>query len=70
MALQELGQPAISSLAHRWELSLRQNTSARILHIQPERVERHLKDGKVIVVAGFRVLPVHLNLKYNARAVV
>ncbi len=55
MALQELGQPAISLTgAQVGIVTEAEHTRARILHIQPERVERHLKDGKVIVVAGFQ----------------
>ena len=55
MALQELGQPAISLTgAQVGIVTEAEHSRARILHIQPERVERHLKDGKVIVVAGFQ----------------
>lgn len=55
MALQELGQPAISLTgAQVGIVTEAEHTRARILHIQPERVERHLKDGKVIVIAGFQ----------------
>jgi len=31
-----------------------EHSRARILHIQPERISRHLKDNKVVVVAGFQ----------------
>lgn len=55
MALQELGQPAISLTgAQVGIVTEAEHTRARILHIQPERIERHLKDGKVVVVAGFQ----------------
>ena len=55
MALQELGQPAISLTgAQVGIVTEAEHTRARILHIQPDRIERHLKDGKVIVVAGFQ----------------
>ncbi|MGJ3247814.1 MAG: aspartate kinase [Elainellaceae cyanobacterium] len=55
MALQELGQPAISMTgAQVGIVTEAAHTRARILHIQTERVERHLKDGKVVVVAGFQ----------------
>ncbi len=55
MALQELGQPAISLTgAQVGIVTEAEHSRARILHIQPQRVERHLKDGKVIVVAGFQ----------------
>ncbi len=55
MALQELGQRAISLTgAQVGIITEAEHTRARILHIQPERIERHLKDGKVVVVAGFQ----------------
>lgn len=55
MALQELGQPAISLTGAQVGIVTEpEHTRARILHIQTERIERHLKDGKVIVVAGFQ----------------
>ncbi len=55
MALQELGQPAISLTgAQVGILTEAEHSRARILHIKPERIERHLQDGKVVVVAGFQ----------------
>jgi len=55
MALQELGQPAISLTgAQVGIVTEAEHTRARILKIKTERIERHLKDGKVIVVAGFQ----------------
>lgn len=55
MALQELGQPAISLTgAQVGIVTEAEHTRARILHIQTERIERHLKAGKVVVVAGFQ----------------
>jgi len=55
MALQELGQPAISLTgAQVGIVTEAEHTRARILHIQTERIERHLQDGKVVVVAGFQ----------------
>lgn len=55
MALQELGQSAISLTgAQVGIVTEAEHTRARILHIKPERIERHLKDGKVVVVAGFQ----------------
>lgn len=55
MALQELGQPAISLTGTQVGIVTEaHHTRARILHIQTERISRHLKDGKVIVVAGFQ----------------
>jgi len=55
MALQELGQPAISLTgAQVGIVTEAEHTRARILHIQTERISRHLNDGKVIVVAGFQ----------------
>jgi aspartate kinase len=55
MALQELGQPAISLTgAQVGIVTEAEHTRARILNIQPARIERHLRDGKVVVVAGFQ----------------
>ena len=55
IALQELGQPAISLTGAQVRIVTEaEHTRARILHIQTERILRHLKDGKVILVAGFQ----------------
>lgn len=55
MALQQLGQPAISLTgAQVGIVTEAEHTRARILHIQTERVARHLQNGKVVVVAGFQ----------------
>jgi aspartate kinase len=55
MAIQELGQPAISMTgAQVGIVTEAEHSRARILHIQPDRVERQLEAGKVVVVAGFQ----------------
>jgi len=55
MALQELGQPAISLTgAQVGIVTEAEHSRARILHIQTNRVSRHLEAGKVVVVAGFQ----------------
>ncbi|MBW4582353.1 MAG: aspartate kinase [Tildeniella nuda ZEHNDER 1965/U140] len=55
MALQALGQPAISLTgAQVGIVTEAAHTHARILQIKTERLERHLKEGKVVVVAGFQ----------------
>ena len=55
MALQELGQPAISMTgAQVGIVTEAEHTRARILNIKTERLQRHLTDGKVVVVAGFQ----------------
>ncbi|KJH70545.1 aspartate kinase [Aliterella atlantica] len=55
MALQELGQPAVSLTgAQVGIVTEAEHSRARILHIKPERIDRHLQDGKVVVVAGFQ----------------
>ncbi|MBF2009449.1 MAG: aspartate kinase [Chlorogloeopsis fritschii C42_A2020_084] len=55
MALQELGQPAISLTgAQVGIVTEAEHTRARILHIETERIERHIQEGKVVVVAGFQ----------------
>jgi aspartate kinase len=55
MALQQIGQPAISLTGTQVGIITEaEHTRARILHIPKERLESHLKDGKVVVVAGFQ----------------
>ena len=55
MALQALGQPAISLTgAQVGIVTEAEHSRARILQIKTERLERHLKEGKVVVVAGFQ----------------
>ncbi|NEO82822.1 MAG: aspartate kinase [Spirulina sp. SIO3F2] len=55
LALQELGQAAISLTGAQVGIVTEQaHSRARILEINPERIERHLKEEKVVVVAGFQ----------------
>ncbi|WP_069789347.1 aspartate kinase [Cyanobacterium sp. IPPAS B-1200] len=55
MALQEMGQPAISLTgAQVGIVTEAHHSKARILEIKTERVNKHLGEGKVIVVAGFQ----------------
>ena len=55
IALQELGQPAISLTgAQVGIVTEAEHTRARILDIATERMQRHLADGRVVVVAGFQ----------------
>lgn len=55
MALQELGQPAISLTGAQVGIVTEAHHSrARILKIQTDRLSRHLNEGKVVVVAGFQ----------------
>ncbi|NJM67577.1 MAG: aspartate kinase [Acaryochloris sp. RU_4_1] len=55
MALQELGQPAISLTGVQVGIVTEpEHTRARILDIATDRLERHLQEGKVVVVAGFQ----------------
>lgn len=55
MALQEIGQPAISLTgAQVGIVTEADHTRARILHVSPDRLQRHLTEGKVVVVAGFQ----------------
>lgn len=55
MALQELGQPAISMTGAQVGIITEAiHSRARILQIATDRIERHLKDGKVVVIAGFQ----------------
>jgi aspartate kinase len=55
MALQEIGQPAISMTgAQVGIVTEAEHTRARILNIETDRLERQLAAGKVVVVAGFQ----------------
>jgi aspartate kinase len=55
IAIQELGQPAISLTgAQVGIVTEAEHSRARILEIAPDRIERHLQEGKVVVVAGFQ----------------
>ena len=55
MALQELGQAAVSLTgAQVGIVTEARHSHARILRIKTERVQRHLDDGQVVVVAGFQ----------------
>lgn len=55
MALQELGQPAISLTgAQVGIVTEAEHSRARILEIKTDRLHRHLQKGEVIVVAGFQ----------------
>jgi aspartate kinase len=55
MALQELGQPAISMTGTQVGIVTEAHHSrARILKINTDRLSRHLNEGKVVVVAGFQ----------------
>ena len=55
MALHERGQAAVSLTgAQVGIVTEAKHTHARILEIKTKRLERHLEEGKVIVVAGFQ----------------
>jgi aspartate kinase len=55
MAIQELGQPAISLTGTQAGIITEaEHTRARILEIKTDRVQRHLDQGQVVVVAGFQ----------------
>ncbi|MEM7725459.1 MAG: aspartate kinase [Cyanobacteria bacterium P01_A01_bin.45] len=55
MALKELGQDAISLTGAQVGITTEsEHTRARILGITTQRIERHLKEEKVVVIAGFQ----------------
>ncbi len=55
MALQELGQPAISLTgAQVGIVTEAEHNRARILQVSTDRLQRHLDKGEVVVVAGFQ----------------
>jgi len=64
MALQEMGQPAISMTgAQVGIVTEAEHTRARILSIETERMQRHLREGRVVVVAGFQGIASHADLE-------
>ena len=64
MALQQLGQPAISLTgAQVGIMTEAAHTRARILNIATERIERHINEGKVVVIAGFQGISSSENLE-------
>ena len=55
MALQELEQPAVSLTGAQVGIVTEADYSrARILQIKTERLQKHLNQGEVVVVAGFQ----------------
>lgn len=64
MALQELGQPAISLTgAQVGIVTEAEHSRARILEIKTDRILRHIDEGKVVVVAGFQGITSSENLE-------
>ncbi len=55
LALQEIGQPAISMTgAQVGIVTEAEHSRARILQIETLRVQKHLAEGRVVVIAGFQ----------------
>ncbi|RUM43776.1 MAG: aspartate kinase [Desulfurobacterium sp.] len=55
IALNSMGYPAISLTG--WQAGIKTDkafTKARILNIDVDRIERHLKEGKIVIVTGFQ----------------
>ena len=64
MALQEIGQPAISLTgAQVGIVTEAEHSRARILSIKPDRIKRHLDQAQVVVVAGFQGISSRENLE-------
>lgn len=64
MALQAEGQDAISLTgAQVGIVTEAHHTRARILNIKTERIQRHLADNKVVVVAGFQGISADVELE-------
>lgn len=64
MALQELGQPAVSLTGAQVGIVTEEAYSrARILQIKTNRIQRHLDKGEVVVVAGFQGMSVREDLE-------
>ncbi|GAB4341697.1 MAG: aspartate kinase [Desulfobulbaceae bacterium] len=55
MAVKEAGYDAVSLLGDQVTIRTdRMHTKARIRHIDSERINRHLDEGKIVVIAGFQ----------------
>jgi len=55
MALQAAGQPSIALTGAQVRIVTEPyHTRARILYIEPERIQAHLSQGQVVIVAGFQ----------------
>jgi len=55
ITLNSMGYPAISLTG--WQAGIKTDkafTKARILNIDVDRIERHLKEGKIVIVTGFQ----------------
>ncbi|MDJ0580179.1 aspartate kinase [Crocosphaera sp.] len=64
MALQEIGQPAISLTgAQVGIVTEAEHSRARILSIKPDRIKGHLDQAQVVVVAGFQGISSRENLE-------
>jgi aspartate kinase len=55
IALQAMGIPAIALTGRQAGIkTTSDHTKARIMDIDPEKMQKHLKEGKVVIVAGFQ----------------
>ncbi|WP_457560865.1 aspartate kinase [Caminibacter sp.] len=55
IALQAMGIPAIALTGRQAGIkTTSDHTKARIMDIEPEKMQKHLKEGKVVIVAGFQ----------------
>ena len=55
IALQAMGIPAIALTGRQAGIkTTSDHTKARIMDINPENMQKHLKEGKVVIVAGFQ----------------
>ncbi len=63
IALKEMGYDAISLTG--WQVGMKTDSAhmkARILDIDTERIHRHLKEGKIVIIAGFQGIEEHGNI--------
>ncbi len=64
MALQQMGCPSISITgAQAGILTEREHCRARIYEVGPDRIRRHLDEGKVVIVAGFQGIASPIDLE-------
>ena len=63
IALKEMGYDAISLTG--WQVGMKTDSAhmkARILDIDTDRIRKHLKEGKIVIVAGFQGIDEHGNI--------
>ncbi len=70
MAIQEMGYSAVSMTgAQVGILTEETHSKARIVDIKTDKLEKHIEEGKIIIVAGFQGVTKKVKLQHSAEAV-